>query len=132
MCIYLLFKGFWPCKSLHSSLKIHSVLHGISSTLKYWLHPSKKKILNLSDPILPLLWATPPLKILENITPPPLPPWNVPSSKKEDSFLKETKDFISSIKSEHIWTLKYEYTVPKFKNQSRVRCLLSILFLLGS
>ena len=55
---------------------------------------SWKKILNLSNPPPPFpLWATP-LKILENLTP---PPWNVPSPKKTKAhFLR--KDFISSIK----------------------------------
>ena len=46
----------------------HSVLQGISPTLKYLPHPflpsPRQKILNLSDPPL---WATP-LKALENLT----------------------------------------------------------------
>ena len=52
--------------------------------------------------------------------------------KKQHSFFKETKDFISKIKQEHNWMLKYEYTVAKSKNQRRLWRLLSILFLLGS
>ena len=49
--------------------KRHSVLHGISPTLKYWT----------------------PLKIWRTWPPPPLPPpWNVPSSKKAKiHFLKK-------------------------------------------
>ena len=42
------------------------------------------------------------------------------------------KILFSTMKWEHIWMLKYEYTVAKSKNQRRGRFLLSILFLLGS
>ena len=50
------------------------------------------------------------------LSPPPPPYWNVPSPKKPDSFFKETKDLISNKEMrEHIWTLKYEYTVANLK-----------------
>ena len=59
-------------------------------------------------------------------------PWNAPSSKKAKThFLKKQKILFQTMKWEHIWTLKYEYTVAKSKNRRWVR-LLSILFLLSS
>ena len=75
----------------------HSVLQGISPTLKYWSHhflprlplPPPKKNYKSARP-LPL-WATP-LKILENLTLPPLKCTFV--QKNRDSFFKEAKDFI--------------------------------------
>ena len=77
----------------------HSVLQGISPTLKYWPHPflpsplPPPKKFWICQPPLPL-WATP-LKILENLSP---SPWNGSSSKKrKDSFLKKQK-IISNIK----------------------------------
>ena len=54
---------------------------------------------------------------------------NVTSSKKAKTHFKETKDFIFN---NEIKMLKYEYKVPKSKDQRRVRHHLSILFLLGS
>ena len=109
---------------LCSLVQQHSALQGISPTLKYWLHPflltPSKTILNLSapptppPPLPPLLMSTlhTPLKILENFS----PPFKVYPHPKEvkTHFFKETND-------EHIWTLKYEYAVVKFKNQRRVR-----------
>ena len=64
----------------------------------------------------------------------PLPnPWKVPLSKKEEThFLKEQKILFLTMKLQHIWKFKYEYTVAKSKNQKEVTFLLSILFLLGS
>ena len=70
----------------------HSVLQGISPTLKYLPHPflssppPKKNSKSVRPPTL--LRATP-FKILENLTPPPL--WNVPSSKKAKTLFKEQK-----------------------------------------
>ena len=64
-----------------------------------------------------------PLKILENLTP-FLKMYPRPK-KSEDSFFIETND-------EHIWTLKYEYTVVKFKNQMRVRLPLFYFYLPAS
>ena len=87
--------------------------------------PKKKKKLNLSD--LPFL-SNSPQNFGELNS--PLKMYRCP--KKQHSFFKETKDFISKIKQEHNWMLKYEYTVAKSKNQRRLRRLLSILFLLGS
>ena len=94
---------------------IHSVLQGIRPTLKYWPHPllprSPKKFLIYqtppplwANPLFMILWVTPPppLKILKNLTNPPLP--SLPSlkctlvHKMNDSFYKETKDFISNSK----------------------------------
>ena len=76
----------------------HSVLQGISPTLKYWpqtfLPKPSKKIPNLSDPS----FMSNPLKILENfISPPPL--WNVPSSKiGKTHFLKKKKILFPAMK----------------------------------
>ena len=66
----------------------YSVLQGISplNLTPFYLAPPPKKNLNLSAP-------SPPLKILEDLTP-PLKCALVQKSK--DSFFKETKDFISN------------------------------------
>ena len=79
----------------------HSVLQGISPTLKYWSHhflprlppPPKKKIINLPDPSL---YEQPPSKFWRTWL---SPPWNVPLSKKtETHFLKKQKILF--------WTMK--------------------------
>ena len=60
-------------------------------------------------------------------------PWNVPSSKKAKTYFLKTQTILfPTMKSKHVWMLKYEYIAAKFKNQRRVRLLRSILFLLGS
>ena len=77
----------------------------------FYLASSQEKKYLADPPPLP-----PPLKILDNLTLSPPPYWNVPSPKKPDSFFKETKDLISNKEMrEHIWTLKYEYTVANLK-----------------
>ena len=55
----------------------------------FYLGPPKKLQICQTPP----LWATP-LKILENLTPPPLEMYLV--QKSRDSFFKETKYFISN------------------------------------
>ena len=98
----------------------------------YWPYPfylgPPQKILNLSAPPPPSFWATH-LKILENFTP-PLKCTLVQKSKTH--FVKKQNILIPTMKWEHIWKMKYKYTVAKSKNQKRVRLLLGILFLLGS
>ena len=90
----------------------------------FYLGPPQKK-LNLSDP--PFMRISP-----RNFGEPDSSPWNIPSSKKAKThFLKKQKILFQTMKWEHIWTLKYEYTVAKSKNRRWVR-LLSILFLLSS
>ena len=92
----------------------------------FYLHPPLKNILNLSDPSPPPLpspphlWATMP----HNFGEPDSPVLNVPSSKKNSTH--------SNIKKDYIWMLKYEHAVAKSKNWRRLRCFLSISFLLGS
>ena len=110
----------------------HSVLLRISPTLKYWPHPflptSPLKKKNSKSVRLPL-YEQPPLKFWRTW----LTPWNVFSSKKAKThFLKKQMILFPAMKWEHIWMLKYKYTVAKSKNQRRLRRLLSILFLLGS
>ena len=47
-----------------------------------------------------------------------LPPWNVSSSRKAKThFLKKQRILYPTLKWQHIWILKYEYTVAKSKNQ---------------
>ena len=113
----------------------HSVLQGISPTLKYWPEPSlpspspnPKKILNLSDPFF---MSSPPQNFAELDSPPSLPLKCTLVQESKDSFFKR-KILFPTMKWEHIWTFKYEYTVAKSKNRWRIRLLLSILFLLGS
>ena len=86
----------------------HSVLQGISATLKYWPHPfltspllnpPAKKTLNLPDPYPPPFWATP-LKFWRTW----LPPWNVASSKKVKIYFKKKQ--IANNWKEHLWMLK--------------------------
>ena len=87
-----------------SILPFHSVLQGIRPTLKYCPHPflpslppSQKKQqnkLNLSD--LPFL-SNSPQNFGELNSPLKMHRW----PKKQHSFFKETKDFISKIKQEH-------------------------------
>ena len=113
----------------------HSVLQGISHTLKYWSppflsrpFPPKKysKSVRPPTPTPPPPFKSNPLKILENV----LSPSSLKGTlvqKKKDSFFEKKKRFYF----QHIWILKYEYTVAKSKNQRRVRRLVSILFLLG-
>ena len=113
----------------------HSVLQGISHTLKYWSPPflstpsPPKKILNLSHPppFPPPPSMSNPLKILENVTLSLSPLKGTLVQKKKVSFFEKTKDFISN-------TSKYRnmnIQLQNLKNQRRVRRLLSILFLLG-
>ena len=87
-----------------SILPFHSILQGIRPTLKYCHTPfyqapppppkKKKKKLNLSD--LPFL-SNSPQNFGELNS--PLKMYRCP--KKQHSFFKETKDFISKIKQEH-------------------------------
>ena len=47
-----------------------------------------------------------------------LPPWNVSSSRKAKiHFLKKQRILYLTMKWQDIWTLKYDYTVAKSKNQ---------------
>ena len=88
------------CPLLLIFMFLHSVLQGISPTLKYCPHPflpsRLKTILNLSDPPPPLFYEQPSLKVLGNLTPHSFEMY--PHPKKQHSFFKEAKDFISSIK----------------------------------
>ena len=88
----------------------HSILQGISATLKHWphpfltspfLHPLAKKILNLSDPCPTPFWGTP----LQNFGELDSRPWNVPSSKKVKTYFKKKQQIVNNWK-EHLWMLK--------------------------
>ena len=82
------------CPLLLIFMFLHSVLQGISPTLKYWAHPfwpsppspTSPKNLNLSPPPLPL-----PFKILENLTPMSLRCTLIQNTK--DSFFNKEKYF---------------------------------------
>ena len=113
----------------------HSVPQGISPTLKYWPEPSlpspSPHSPQNSKSVRPLLYEQPPppQNFAEIDSSPLLRCTLVQESK--DSFFKQ-KILFPTMKWEHIWTFKYEYTVAKSKNRWRIRLLLSILFLLGS
>ena len=89
-------------------------------TLKYWHHPflptqPLKKILNLSDLFL---WATTPQNFGELDS-----PFEMSSRpKKQHSFFKETKDFISNIKKDifQCWNLNIQLQNLKIKGDFRV------------
>ena len=88
----------------------------------------------LATPPPPKKSARPPImsKPAQNFAELDSPSWNVPLPKNTKThFLKKQNILFATMKWEHIWTLKYEYTVAKSKNQRRLRRLLSILFLLA-
>ena len=118
---------YWGKKAENDS-KWQKIILWYQSTLKYWLHPFLPR--SSQKPVRPpTFMGNPPSKFWRTW----LPLWNVPLSKKAKThFWKKQKILFSKMKWEHIWMLKYEYTVAKSKNQRRVRFLLSILFLLGS
>ena len=87
----------------------HSVLQGISATLKYWPHHF------LTSPLLPPLakknYKSVRLLPLSCLINPPskfwrtwLPPWNVASSKKVKIYFKKKQ--IANNWKEHLWMLK--------------------------
>ena len=118
----------------------HSVRQGFSPSLKCSPHlflpssppPPPKKTKTCPPPPPP----SSPLPLWAKQTPKNFGALNSPLEmyprpiKRKTHFLK--KQLFSTMKKEHNWMLKYEYTVAKSKNQRRVRLLLSILFLLGS
>ena len=52
---------------------------------------------------------------------PPPSPWSLPTSKRTKThFLKKQKILFPKMKLEHIWMLKYEYTVAKSKAKGQL------------
>ena len=101
-------------------MKTHSVLQGISPTLKYWSHsfwpssPPAKKILNLSDPFPPV-YEQPHLKILEKLTH-PLKCTLV--QKSNTHFLKKQKILFPILKNENTfecWNMNIQLQNLKIK-----------------
>ena len=132
--VWFFFKvNFWNIRI--NVLMDPSVLQGISITLKCWPDPflpspqsSPQKTKTSKSARYPL-YEQPLSKFCRTW----LLAWNVPSSKRSKThFLKKQNILFPKMKWEHIWTLKYKYTVAKSKNQWRVRLFLNILFLLGS
>ena len=137
------------CNLLHIDYTNFSRLRGVQS--HFFL---KKKLFWNSEqnlwktPIVPSRVSAPPWNF--DLTPfylvPPPPP-SPPTLKKKSVWICQTphpvtyplwatpsinKILFSTMKWEHIWMLKYAYTVAKSKNQRRVRLLVCILCLLGS
>ena len=115
--VLFIFSKFWfPArywgKKAKNDPKWQKSLLGYQPTLKYWLYLFLPR--SSEKPVRPPTFMCNPPQNFEELD----SPFEMyPCPKKQRLILRETKDLFSTMKWEHIWMLKYEYTVAKSKNQ---------------